>query len=74
MDSDLLLVGGMILAISSVVALISAFSSDRPIRAAVALATVGATMMLIAYASKPEGYRPDEIPTVVLRVVADIFR
>ena len=74
MDSDLLLVFGLFLGILSIPALISAFSSDRPLRGGIALAAVGGAMIVAAYVGKPEGYRPDEIPHTILSVIARIVR
>lgn len=74
MDSDLLLVFGLFLALLSIPALISAFSSDRPLRGGIALAAVGGAMIVAAYIGKPESYRPEEIPQVILSVIARVVR
>lgn len=74
MDTDLLLVSGLLLGVLSIPALISAFSSDRPLRGGIALAAVGGALIVAAYLGKPESYRPDEIPQVILSVIARIVR
>ncbi|SPH24348.1 hypothetical protein DEA8626_03399 [Defluviimonas aquaemixtae] len=74
MDSDLLLVFGIFMMLLAVPVVISAFSSDRPMRGAVALAAMGGAMIVAAYVTNPVGYRPDDIPDVVMRVIADIVR
>ncbi len=74
MDSDLLLVFGLLLGVLSIPALISAFSSDRSLRGGIALAAVGGAMIVAAYIGKPESYRPNEIPHVILSVIARIVR
>ena len=73
MDSDLMLVGGLFLALLAIPAVISAFSADRSIKGAVALSAIGCTLMLAAYATKPEGYRADEIPKVIGSVVGRLL-
>jgi hypothetical protein len=72
LDSDGLLVFGIFLALLSVPMLISAFSSDRSIRGASAFAVVGGILIVMAYATKPDSYRPDDIPRVIVSVLARI--
>lgn len=66
-------VGGMVLALLAIPAVISAFSSDRPLKGALTLAVTGSALMLAAYATKPEGYRADEIPKVIGSVVGRLL-
>ncbi len=69
MDAELLLVLGVAIGILSVPAVISAFSSGRPPRGAVIAAVVGGGLILFATLIKPGGFRADELPQIVARVV-----
>ena len=74
MDSDLMLVGGMFLALLALPSLISAFSVDRSLKGAVAFGAMGSVLVLLAFATKPEGYRPEQIPDVVMSVIGRLTR
>ncbi len=74
MDSDLLLVFGMFMMLLAIPAAISAFSGDRPMRGAIALAAMGGAMIVAAFVTNPIGYRPEQIPDVVASVIARILR
>ena len=70
MDYDLYLVIGLVVAVFSIPAVVSAISDNRTPRvAAIALIAGGA---LVAYAAtqKPSGYSIDEVPNVVVNVIA----
>ena len=70
MDSDLFMVVGIVVAVMAVPAVLSAFSAGRPPRAAAVAVVVGGALIVAAVASHPGGYRADEIPSVVERVVS----
>ena len=70
LDSDLFLVLGIIVSAFAIPAVISAFSDSRPPRAAAVAVLVGGGLILLAFASKPGGYRPGQIPEVFARIVA----
>ena len=69
MDSDLLLVIGIILGALSIPALISAFSESRPPRAAAILIMIASVLIVAAIWQKPSGYQIADIPDVFFRVV-----
>ena len=70
MDSDLLLVIGIIVSAFAIPAVISAFSDGRPPRAAAIAVLVGGGLVLMAFLVKPGGYSANQIPEVFVRVVA----
>ncbi len=74
MGSDIALVVGMLFGFLSFPALVSAFAGGRPMRTAVSLMVVGGVLMAYAAFTSPSGYRADEIPHVVLRVIAHLTR
>ncbi|WP_343080807.1 hypothetical protein [Ostreiculturibacter nitratireducens] len=72
MDSDLVLVIGVVAVFLAIPSLIAAFSESRPPRMAITLFLVGGAMILIAAAMRPSGYRPDEVPGAFVRVIGRI--
>ena len=74
MDSDLLLIAGLVAGLLSVPAMISAFSGGRPPRAAMVAATIGGALVLVAITTRPEGYRAQDIPEIALSVIARYLR
>ncbi|WP_415183330.1 hypothetical protein [Phaeovulum sp.] len=74
MDSDVVLVLGIIIGALSIPAVISAFSDSRPPRAAIIAVVVSGGLILGAIVTKPGGYSAGQIPEVFTRVIAGIFR
>ncbi len=74
MNSDIALVVGLCFVILSVPALISAFSAGQPLRRATAFVTLGGALITYAAVTSPLGYRAEDIPEVVLRVIAHFIR
>jgi len=74
MDNDLILVVGIIIGALAFPSLLNAFSTGRPPRTAALLLVVGGGMVTFAVTQQPNSYSIDEMPTVFLRVFADIFR
>ena len=70
MDSDLLLIVGIVLAILSVPAILSAFSEGRAPRVATFTAIAAGCLIVWAIQTHPGGYSVEEIPEVFVRVVA----
>lgn len=68
MDTDLLLIVGVFVALLSVPAIISAFGAGRPPRAATITAAVGGALIVLAIANHPGGYRAQELPAIAERV------
>lgn len=73
MDSDLLLVIGLVLAGLSIPAIISAFSEGRPPRGGAILVVVGGGLVALAMMNHPTGYAIGDLPDVFIRVVARII-
>ena len=69
MDSDLLLVIGIVVAVMAVPAVISAFGAGRPPRAATIAAAVGGAFIVTAISMHPGGYRAQDIPGITARVI-----
>lgn len=70
MDHDLALVVGLIIAVFSVPAVISALTDRRTPRVAAIAMIVGGGMAAWAMTQKPGGYTVSEVPDVVVRVIA----
>ncbi len=70
MDTDLILVLGMVFAVLSIPSMISAYSDDRSIRASVIVLLISLGAMAYAIVSHPGGYSFDQIPEVFFGVVA----
>ena len=63
-DSDLILIIGLIVAGMSVPAIISAFSASRPPRAAAISAVIGGALIIAALSLHPGGYRMQDLPDI----------
>ena len=70
MDTDLLLVAGVVLLALTLPAIVSALTDGRPPRLAALVVMIGGTMVAIALSSRPGGYSFAEMPDVITRVVA----
>lgn len=70
MDSDLALVLGLVIALFSIPALVSAFSDSRPPLVPVTGILIATGLVGVAYFARPGGYAPAEIPQVFVEVVA----
>mgnify|MGYP000383286472 CR=1 FL=1 len=70
MDYDLYLVIGLVIAVFSVPAVVSAISDNRTPRVAAIALIAGGAMMAYAVSKNPSGYSVDKIPEVVVNVVA----
>lgn len=70
MDYDLYLVIGLVIAVFSVPAVISALSDNRTPRIAAIAMIAGGGLVAWAATQKPGGYTLDQLPNVVVDVVA----
>lgn len=69
-DSDLLLVIGIIVGGFAIPAVLSAMSDSRSPRAAAVAFVIGGGLVLAAFMTKPGGYSADMIPEAFIRVIA----
>ena len=69
MDTDLLLVVGIILAALAIPSLLAAFSESRPPRAGAIMVLIGGILIVVALSQSITGYTFGEIPDVFLRVI-----
>ncbi len=69
MDSELLLIIGVVVAVMSVPAVISAFGAGRPPRAATVAAVVGGALIVSAIAMHPGGFKAQDLPEIAARVI-----
>ncbi|MFS4582373.1 hypothetical protein [Phaeobacter sp. C3_T13_0] len=69
MDTDLALVLGLLLAFLAIPALLSATSDRRTPRVSAVLLVVACGLFLYAFTIKPGGYRIDDIPEAIFRVI-----
>ncbi|MDU8912581.1 hypothetical protein [Aestuariicoccus sp. MJ-SS9] len=70
MDPDTSLVMGLAIAVLSVPAMVSAMSDGRSPRAAAVALILGGGLMVYAVQAREGGYRIDEVPTAIYRVIA----
>jgi len=74
MNSDQILVLGLILGIFAIPAIISAFSENRAPRVAAVTMVAAGCLVVWAFTLKPGGYTIKDIPNAFIRVVADVIR
>lgn len=73
MDTDLILVLGLLLATLSIPSMMSAISESRAPRGAVLALALGGLMIALAVLAHPGGYRVADIPDVFFGVMARII-
>lgn len=69
MDTDLIFVIGLLVAVLSFPAIVGAFSEGRPPRAAAIMIMVGGGLMALAVYQRPNTYSLESIPDAFVRVV-----
>jgi len=74
MGTDTILTIGLVLAVFSVPAFLSAFSDGRSTRAASLCILLAGVAVVWALSTKPGGYTADEIPRVVIDQFARLIR
>jgi hypothetical protein len=70
MDTDLLLIIGLVVTVLAVPSVISAFSESRPPRAAAVMFLIGGTLIVIALTQGTTRYAMGDLPEVLSRVIA----
>ncbi|WP_296762974.1 hypothetical protein [Sediminimonas sp.] len=73
MDSDLLLVGGLVIALLALISAIRAYSDGETPRAAAVAMLIGGGMVIWALTQSPEGYTLSDVPRAFVRVLAWIM-
>lgn len=73
MDTDLILVIGIVICVLTIPALLAAFSESRPPRAASIMMLIGGVLIVVALTQKPTGYSFGEIPDVFMRVLRRVL-
>jgi len=70
LDHDLFLTIGLIVAVFSVPSVISAISDGRTPRVAAIVLVVSGGLVAYAVTQKPGGYSIDQVPNVIVNVIA----
>ena len=73
MDADLALVIGIIVAIFAIPSALSALTDRRVPRASAVTVLIAGAMIIYAIRTHPGGYNLEDIPNVVVRVVAQFI-
>ncbi len=73
MDTDLILVIGVVTCALAIPSLLSAFSESRPPRAGAIMVLIGGVLVVLALTQKPSGYTFAQIPDVFVRVLARLM-
>ncbi len=74
MQTDMILVIGIVLGVFSIPAIVSAFSEARAPRVAAFVLIAAGCLVIYAISQKPGGYTLRDVPNAFVRVVADIIR
>lgn len=74
MNTDYILAAGLLVAVFSIPAMLSAYADNRPPRASMAAFILSLATVALAYILHPGGYSLADVPNVVVRVVADIIK
>lgn len=70
MDTDLMLVVGLVLCVLAIPSLLGAYSEGRAPRAGAILVLVGGVLLVVALSKNPKGYTFAQIPNVVVKVIS----
>ena len=73
MNSDQTLVIGIVLAVFSIPAIVSAMSDRRPPRVAALVLIAGGCLIIWAITLKPTGYDIADVPKAFVRVIGGLF-
>jgi len=73
-NTDVILVIGMVLAVLVVPSFLSAWSDERSVRPTALVALTALALVVFAYVEHPGGYGLRQIPNTVFRVLAMIVR
>lgn len=73
MNTDVILVAGLVVGALAIPSALSAFAESRPPRAAAGAILVGGGLIIMAFMLKPGGYTAAQIPGVFSRVITGIL-
>jgi hypothetical protein len=73
MDTDLMLVVGIILGVMSIPAMLNAFSDGRAPRAASIIVLIAGVLIFLAVNEHRPAYKPSDLPDVFARVFRQLF-
>lgn len=73
MLTDYLLTIGLVIALFSIPAMLSAYADQRAPRMSMAAFILAVATIAFAYARHPGGYSPADVPNVVVSVIADVL-
>ncbi|GGE06843.1 hypothetical protein SAMN05421774_102675 [Gemmobacter megaterium] len=73
MNSDLMLVVGLIVGVLTIPALLNAWTEGRPPRAAAIMVMIAIGLVVMAVRLAPGGYALDDLPDVFFRVVGRLM-
>lgn len=68
MDSDLLLTVGIVMAILTIPTMLAAWVDGRAPRMGLLMVVLATALLVVAFMQKPGGYRPADIPGIMLSV------
>tara|TARA_R110002096_G_scaffold47539_17_gene126758 strand:+ start:7771 stop:7995 length:225 start_codon:yes stop_codon:yes gene_type:complete len=69
MDTDLVLVVGIIIGVLAIPSMLSTISDSRPPRAAAVLVLIAGVLIVVAVQKRPNGYSINEIPQAFITVI-----
>ena len=73
MDTDLMLVLGLVISVLAIPSLLAAFSESRAPRAGAIMVLIGGVLVVVALTQKPSGYTFAEVPEVVSSVIGRLI-
>ncbi|MGV8952485.1 MAG: hypothetical protein ACOH2M_15365 [Cypionkella sp.] len=73
MSIDQILVISIVIIALAIPSLLAAYSESRAPRAGAIMMLIGGVLLVVALTQKPGGYTFPEIPTVFVRVIADLM-
>jgi len=69
MDTDLILVIGIIIGVLAIPSMLSTISDSRPPRAAAVLVLIAGVLIVVAVQKKPNGYSIKDVPHAFITVL-----
>lgn len=73
MNTDQILVIGIIICVLAIPSLLNAFADSRSPRTGAIMVLIGGVLLAVAMKQRSGGYSFDEIPPVFMRVVGQLF-